>query len=69
MHIKYIQLLIYKISGFFSQYKCPLIKTGKEGKIYVYRLNDFEGEVLDKVTRGKAECRENRIEKTKGIGR
>lgn len=39
---------------------------GKEGKIYVYRLNDFEGEVLDKVTRGKAECRENRIEKTKG---
>lgn len=32
----------------------------------MYRLNDFEGEILDKVTRGKAECRENRIEKTKG---
>lgn len=59
------------MSSFFCQellgFKCTYFITGKESKIYVYRLNDFEGEILDQVTRGKAECRENRIEKTKGI--
>ncbi|KAL8625828.1 hypothetical protein ACOMHN_012420 [Nucella lapillus] len=41
-------------------------REGKEGKINVFRLSDFEGEVAEAVTRSRADCREHRLERTKG---
>ncbi|XP_076454839.1 GTPase-activating Rap/Ran-GAP domain-like protein 3 [Babylonia areolata] len=42
------------------------VDKGKEGKIYVFRLNDFEGEVAEAVTRSRADCKDHRLERTKG---
>ncbi|XP_055959069.1 GTPase-activating Rap/Ran-GAP domain-like protein 3 [Patella vulgata] len=38
---------------------------GKDGKIYVFRLSDFEGEESE-VPRSKSDCREHRLERAKG---
>ncbi|ESP05020.1 hypothetical protein LOTGIDRAFT_109410, partial [Lottia gigantea] len=38
---------------------------GKDGKINVFRLSDFEGELAD-VARTKTDCREHRLERAKG---
>lgn len=40
--------------------------AGKDGKIYVFRLLDFEGETADSLVRSKPDCKEHKIEKTKG---
>ncbi|PVD22442.1 hypothetical protein C0Q70_18255 [Pomacea canaliculata] len=39
---------------------------GKDGKVNVFRLIDFEGEAAETVTRTRADCREHRLERTKG---
>ena len=42
------------------------IIVGKDGKIYAFRLLDFEGEAAEHTIRSKTDCREHKIEKTKG---
>lgn len=42
--------------------------AGKDGKVNVFRLIDFEGEAAETVTRTRADCREHRLERTKGQG-
>ncbi|KAJ8300873.1 hypothetical protein KUTeg_022392 [Tegillarca granosa] len=39
---------------------------GKDSKIHVFRLTDFEGEYNETIVRTKTECREHKLEKTKG---
>ncbi|KAK3087392.1 hypothetical protein FSP39_005300 [Pinctada imbricata] len=39
---------------------------GKDGKIHVFRLTDFEGESNENVIRSKIDCREHKIEGTRG---
>ncbi|XP_045201546.2 GTPase-activating Rap/Ran-GAP domain-like protein 3 isoform X4 [Mercenaria mercenaria] len=39
---------------------------GKDGKIYAFRLLDFEGEAAENIIRSKVDCRDHKIEKTKG---
>ncbi|XP_046368417.1 GTPase-activating Rap/Ran-GAP domain-like protein 3 isoform X2 [Haliotis rufescens] len=41
-------------------------EKGKDGKINVFRLTDFEGEQNESITRTKSECREHKLERTKG---
>lgn len=45
------------------------IFPGKDGKVFVFRLMDFEGEDSESIVRSKADCKEHKIEKTKGIVR
>ena len=40
--------------------------AGKDGKIYAFRLLDFEGEAAENTIRSKTDCKEHKIEKTKG---
>ena len=40
--------------------------SGKDGKLYVFRLTDFEGEQNEDVVRNKQDCREHKIDKAKG---
>ena len=40
--------------------------VGKDGKIAVFQLADFEGEINENLIRGRAECKEHKIDKTKG---
>lgn len=42
------------------------ILPGKDGKIYVFRLLDFEGESNENMVRCKIDCKDHKIEKTKG---
>ncbi|XP_076436139.1 GTPase-activating Rap/Ran-GAP domain-like protein 3 [Babylonia areolata] len=42
------------------------VDKGKEGKVYVFRLNDFEGEAAEMVTRSRQDCRDHRLDRTKG---
>ncbi|XP_070176881.1 GTPase-activating Rap/Ran-GAP domain-like protein 3 [Littorina saxatilis] len=42
------------------------VDKGKDGKIYVFRLSDFEGESAENLTRTRSDCREYKLEKTKG---
>ena len=39
---------------------------GKDGKVYVFRLLDFEGESNESLVRTKVDCKDHKIEKTKG---
>lgn len=39
---------------------------GRDGKVVVFRLTDFEGVNNDEIVRGRAECRDHKLEKTKG---
>lgn len=41
-------------------------EKGKDGKIVIFRLADFEGEVNENLIRGRAECEGHKLEKTKG---
>lgn len=40
--------------------------TGKDGKIAIFRLVDFEGESNEEVIRGRTEFKDHTLEKTKG---
>lgn len=42
-----------------------ILFVGRDSKMYVFRLSDFEGEV-EAGTRGKTELKEHRLEKTRG---
>ncbi|XP_036368697.1 GTPase-activating Rap/Ran-GAP domain-like protein 3 isoform X2 [Octopus sinensis] len=39
---------------------------GKDGKVYVFRLSDFEGVENEFVVKSKSDCKDNRLEGTKG---
>ncbi|XP_071495920.1 GTPase-activating Rap/Ran-GAP domain-like protein 3 isoform X1 [Diadema antillarum] len=39
---------------------------GKDGRIYVFRLSDFEGEENEGMVRTKNDCRNHKIERSKG---
>lgn len=39
---------------------------GKEGRVYVFRLSDFEGEEQNEHVRTKADCKDHKLEKTRG---
>ncbi|KAK3611810.1 hypothetical protein CHS0354_040479 [Potamilus streckersoni] len=39
---------------------------GKDGRIYVFKLLDFEGEAHENIVRTKADCKDHRLEKAKG---
>ncbi|XP_076091518.1 GTPase-activating Rap/Ran-GAP domain-like protein 3 isoform X2 [Mytilus galloprovincialis] len=45
-----------------------LLRTdkGRDGKVAVFRLTDFEGEKNETFVRGRIDCRDHKIEKTKG---
>ena len=43
--------------GFFS---------GKDSRIHVFRLTDFEGEEHEENILSKIECKDHKLEKTKG---
>ena len=40
--------------------------TGRDGKVVVFRLTDFEGANNDEIVRGRTDCRDHKLEKTKG---
>lgn len=40
--------------------------AGKEGRVYVFRLSDFEGEEQNEHVRTKADCKDHKLEKTRG---
>ena len=40
--------------------------TGKDGKVHVFRLTDFEGEANESIIRTKNECKEHKLDKTRG---
>ena len=40
--------------------------AGKDGKVHVFRLTDFEGEANEGLVRTKSECRDHKLDKTKG---
>jgi hypothetical protein len=42
------------------------VDKGKDGKMNVFRLTDFEGEAYEYVTRTRTDCREHRLERAKG---
>ncbi|XP_022249773.1 GTPase-activating Rap/Ran-GAP domain-like protein 3 isoform X2 [Limulus polyphemus] len=42
------------------------LDKGRDSKIHVFRLSDFEGEQNEQNVRGKLEIKENRLEKTRG---
>ncbi|XP_074653894.1 GTPase-activating Rap/Ran-GAP domain-like protein 3 isoform X3 [Tubulanus polymorphus] len=39
---------------------------GKDCKVHVFRLTDFEGEMYEDCVRSKPDCKEHKIEKTRG---
>ncbi|XP_030853506.1 GTPase-activating Rap/Ran-GAP domain-like protein 3 [Strongylocentrotus purpuratus] len=39
---------------------------GKDGRIYVFRLSDFEGQENESLIRTKSDCRNHKIERSKG---
>jgi hypothetical protein len=51
-----------------SGYKYFIIHaiTGKEGKLHVFHLTDFEGEQNEDIVRNRAECKHHKLEATKG---
>ncbi|XP_076347527.1 GTPase-activating Rap/Ran-GAP domain-like protein 3 [Tachypleus tridentatus] len=42
------------------------LDKGRDSKIHVFRLSEFEGEHIEQSVRGKLEIKENRLEKTRG---
>ena len=40
--------------------------TGKEGWVHVFHLQDFEGEKNEDYVRTKGDCKDHRLEQTKG---
>ncbi len=44
-----------------------LSPSGKESRVYVFRLADFEGEQNEHIVRTKNDCKDHKLERTKGI--
>ena len=56
---------IHSHNLYFLMIDCLLI-LGKEGKIHVFQLTDFEGEQNEDVVRNRTECKHHKLEATKG---
>ena len=44
-----------------------LVFVGRDCRVHVFRLTDFEGEENEDFVRGKNEIKDHKLEKTKGM--
>ena len=42
------------------------VSLGKDSRVHVFRLTDFEGEQNEDIVRTKHDCKEHKLERTKG---
>ena len=60
--------MIFARLGLNSKLQSVVTVAGKESRVHVFRLVDFEGEQHEDLVRTKADTKDHKLERTKGQG-